>query len=142
MIHKYLDTHFISRASIAALVAATGLASASAAEIAALGRPVIGVPEANPVIITDTIISPGFALDLKQQGQDLLENPADPIVRFGFLADGVTRTEPDENTYLVLDHNPGGPTEGYDYGRHFLFQGHENSGDLAYVTRINLDVAN
>ena len=51
------------------------------------------------------------------------------------------RTEPDENTYLILDHNPGGPTPGYDYGRHFLFQGHENSGNLAYVTRINLDVA-
>ena len=33
------------------------------------------------------------------------------------------------------------PRAGYDYGRHFLFQGHENSGDLAYVTRINLDVA-
>src|SRR5205807_8162101 len=30
---------------------------------------------------------------------------------------------------------------GYDYGRHFLFQGHENSGDLAYLTRINLDVS-
>src|ERR1700745_2195192 len=35
----------------------------------------------------------------------------------------------------------GGPTADYDYGRHFLFQGHENSGNLAYVTRINLDVA-
>ena len=33
------------------------------------------------------------------------------------------------------------PTPGYDYGRHFLFQGHENSGNLAHVTRINLDVA-
>ena len=54
----------------------------------------------------------------------------------------MTRTEPDENTYLILDHNPGGPTDGYDYGRHFLFQGHENSGDLAYITRINLDVSN
>jgi hypothetical protein len=62
------------------------------------------------------------------------------ITEFGNLSDG-TRTEPDENTYLVLDHNPGGPTPDYDYGRHFLFQGHENSGNLAYVTRINLDVA-
>jgi hypothetical protein len=40
-----------------------------------------------------------------------------------------------------LDHNPGGPTPNYDYGRHFLFQGHENSGNLAHVTRINLDIA-
>jgi len=54
------------------------------------------------------------------------------------LADG-THTEPDENLYLVLS-NPGGPTAGYNYGHHFLFQGHENAGNLAYVTRINLDV--
>jgi hypothetical protein len=52
------------------------------------------------------------------------------------------KTEPDENTYLVLDHNPGGPTTGYDYGRRFLFQGHENANNMAYVTRINLDVVN
>ena len=74
------------------------------------------------------------------QGSDPLENPSGVITKFGFLTDG-TLTEPDENTYLVLDHNPGGPTSGYDYGRHFLFQGHENSGELAYVTRINLDVS-
>ena len=49
-------------------------------------------------------------------------------------------TEADENTYLVLDSNPGGPVPGYNYGRHFLFQFHENSNNLAYVTRINLDV--
>jgi hypothetical protein len=28
----------------------------------------------------------------------------------------------------------------FDYGRRFLFQGHENAGDLAYITRVNLDV--
>src|SRR5262249_49908200 len=39
-----------------------------------------------------------------------------------------------------LDHNPGGPTTGFDYGRHFLYQGHENGAPNAYVTRINLDV--
>lgn len=106
----------------------------------ALGRPIIGIPEANPVEVTPTEISPGFVLDLTEQGLDALENPSGVIDRFGYLTDG-TRTEPDENTYLVLDHNPGGPTEGFDYGRHFLFQGHENSSDLAYITRINLDVA-
>jgi len=56
------------------------------------------------------------------------------------LSDG-TLTEPDENTYLVLDHNPGGPTARYDYGRHFLIQGHENGGGMAYLTRINLDIS-
>ncbi|MGI8890017.1 MAG: alkaline phosphatase PhoX [Chthoniobacterales bacterium] len=134
---------FPRKAALAAVVAGAALATPVwAGPITVLGHPVTGVPDANPVVVTDTIISPGFSLDLQEQGLDLLENPADPILRFGYLADGVTRTEPDENTYLVLDHNPGGPTEGYDYGRHFLFQGHENSSDLAYVTRINLDVSN
>jgi len=72
-------------------------------------------------------------------GQAQLENPSGVITKFGFLSDG-TLTEPDENTYVVFDSNPGGPTEGYDYGRHFVFQGHENSGNRAYLTRVNLDV--
>src|SRR5581483_6933585 len=68
-----------------------------------------------------------------------LENPSGPIVKFGLLADG-TKTEPDENTYLEFERNPGGPTTGYDYARHSLYQGHENGAPNAYVTRINLDV--
>jgi hypothetical protein len=84
----------------------------------------------------------GFSLRLIADGDDPIENPSGVIAQLGILNDaGKTGTEPDENTYLVLDHNPGGPTPGYDYGRHFLFQGHELfSGDLAHVTRINLDV--
>jgi hypothetical protein len=99
-----------------------------------------GVPSANPrVSHPDNILPDGFTLNMIAQGSDPLENPSGVITQFGLLSDG-TRTEPDENTYLVLDHNPGGPTAGYDYGRRFLFQGHENAGNLAYVTRINLDV--
>jgi Alkaline phosphatase PhoX len=92
------------------------------------------------------LISEGFSLSPLATGTDPLENPSGKITKFGFLNDfppqvfEATKTEPDENTYLVLDHNPGGPTLGYDYGRRFLIQGHENSGDLAYVTRINLDI--
>lgn len=91
-------------------------------------------------------IAPGFALQKIAEGSDPLENPSGIITNFGFLNDAPphlierTRTEPDENTYLILDHNPGGPTAGYDYGRHFLYQGHENAADFAYITRINLDV--
>jgi hypothetical protein len=82
-----------------------------------------------------------LALQLVAQGSDPLENPSGVITTLGYLNDtNKTRTEPDENTYLVFDHNPGGPTAGYDYGRQFLYQGHENAGNLAYVTRINLDV--
>jgi hypothetical protein len=101
---------------------------------------VSGVPAANPVVISDNVSSPEFTAGLVVEGIDLLENPSGLITRFGNLSDDA-RTEPDENTYLILDHNPGGPTPDYDYGRHFLFQGHENSGNLAHVTRINLDVA-
>jgi hypothetical protein len=101
-----------------------------------------GVPSPNAAVNSpDNILPKGFTLDLIAQGIDPLENPSGVITKFGFLSTG-TRTEPDENTYLVLDHNPGGPTAGYDYGRHFLFQGHENSNELAYITRINLDVSN
>ncbi|MBR0775249.1 DUF839 domain-containing protein [Bradyrhizobium diazoefficiens] len=68
-----------------------------------------------------------------------MENPAGIFIKFGILSD-TTRTEPDQNTYLVLEQNPGGPSPGFDYGRHFLFQGHENGGGQAYITRVNLDV--
>jgi len=106
-----------------------------------------GVPAANPRSgIQPNRIAPGYALSKIASGSDRLENPSGVITHFGHLSDmppqliEPTKTEPDENTYLVLDRNPGGPTPGYEYGRHFLFQGHENGGDLAYVTRINLDV--
>jgi hypothetical protein len=85
------------------------------------------------------VLAEGFSLTLLAQGSDLLENPSGPITKYGYLATG-TKTEADENTYLVFDSNPGGPTAGYDYGRHFLYQGHENGVPLAYITRINLDV--
>jgi uncharacterized protein DUF839 len=99
-----------------------------------------GVHDANPAVgVTDNILPAGFSLQKIAEGVDPIENPSGKITLFGLLSTG-TRTEPDENTYLILDHNPGGPTTGFDYGRHFLFQGHENSSDLAYVTRINLDV--
>jgi hypothetical protein len=106
-----------------------------------------GVPAANPRSGSPaTVVAPGHSLSLIAQGSDPLENPSGVITRFGYLNDfppqtiEATKTEADENTYLVLPHNPGGPTPGYDYGRRFLIQGHENGGDLAYVTRINLDV--
>ncbi len=106
-----------------------------------------GVPLANAKSgHPDNVVSPGFKLVQIAQGTDKLENPSGLITNFGVLNDGVTqkfeptRTEPDENLYVVFDHNLGGPTPGFNYGRHYLFQGHENGVSLAYVTRINLDV--
>ena len=128
--------HVVASIALAAMAAST----ASADQLRVFNERVSGVPSANPVEITDNVYSPEFAPALVVEGIDLLENPSGLITTFGNLSDG-TRTEPDENTYLILNHNPGGPTPDYDYGRHFLFQGHENSGDIAYVTRINLDVA-
>jgi len=144
-----LSLKYSLQAKSCSLVAATiALATIAASTVAAdqvrvFNEKVSGVPAANPEIITDNVFSPEFTSGLVVEGMDLLENPSGVITRFGNLSDG-SRTEPDENTYLILDHNPGGPTQGYDYGRHFLFQGHEmpnGNTNRAYVTRINLDVA-
>ena len=101
------------------------------------------VPHANARVgAPPNVIIDDYALTRVAQGSDPLENPSGSITTFGYLNDaGRTKTEPDENTYLVLERNPSGPAAGFDYGRHFLFQGHENGGGLAYITRINLDVA-
>src|SRR5215475_12904587 len=49
------------------------------------------------------------------------------------------KTEPDKNTYLILRGQDGADRK-YDYGTHFLFQGHEAGvNNQSYITRINLD---
>src|SRR5262249_45504054 len=134
--------HAKSCSLVAATIAMVTMAASTAAadHVRVFNEKVSGVPAANPVAISPNVLSPEFTAGLVAQGVDLLENPSGLITQYGHLSDG-TNTEPDENTYLILDHNPGGPAPEYDYGRHFLFQGHENSGNLAYVTRVNLDVA-
>jgi hypothetical protein len=115
---------------------------AAAEDVNIKGVPFASAKSGHP----DNVIAPGFKLVLVAQGTDPLENPSGIITKFGLLNDGAsqrfeaTRTEPDENLYLVFDHNLGGPTPGFDYGRHYLFQGHENGTPRAYLTRINLDV--
>src|SRR5690242_8525813 len=50
------------------------------------------------------------------------------------------KTEPDKNTYLVFPRGLAGADASYNYGTHFLFQGHEGgAGGASYITRINLD---
>src|SRR4030095_6401480 len=127
-------------AIIMALVTMAASKAAADNHVRVFNEKVSGVPAANPVVISPNVLSPEFTAGLIAEGLDLLENPSGLITRFGNLSDS-SRTEPDENTYLILDHNPGGPTPDYDYGRHFLFQGHENADDLAHVKRINQDVA-
>jgi len=86
------------------------------------------------------VFSSDFSATAVLTGSDPIENPSGPITTFGNLETG-TNTNPDQNLYLVFDGKLKGPTPKYNYGHHFLIQGHEMGGDLAYVTRINLDVA-
>ncbi len=106
-----------------------------------------GVPNANPSSgHPGTVITRGFALKTLAVGSDLLENPSGVITSLGFLNDfppqavEPTKTEPDQNLYVVFSRNPGGPTGGYNYGHHFLYQPHESPTNNCYLTRINLDV--
>jgi hypothetical protein len=50
-----------------------------------------------------------------------------------------SKTEPDKNTYLILDGQHGADSN-YNYGTHFLYQGHElGVNGQGIITRINLD---
>src|SRR5213075_2431450 len=82
------------------------------------------------------------------QGSIAIENPATGATHYGYAGDGpmipafgsgaeASKTEPDKNTYLVLDDQIGADPA-YDYGYHFLFQGHE-AGPTGVITRVNLD---
>ncbi len=98
------------------------------------------------------------------QGSTRLENPKDIISFYGYendvpSADNPTfpqmlpttanpteaqKTEPDKNTYLDFKRGLSGPDGSYDYGTHFLYQGHELAATVGgkkrgYITRINLD---
>jgi hypothetical protein len=88
------------------------------------------------------------------RGANPLENPGANVAHYGYSTNGpmvpaqgdvqsllhnveASKTEPDKNTYLVLEGQHGADPK-YDYGTHFLFQGHEQ-GVGGYITRINLD---
>jgi hypothetical protein len=130
---KFIKTLMLGVAS-AALIS-----SAARAEEDGLGVIEVGVAKANVEAGNQpsaTLIDRDFVTELVATGTDRLENPSGVITQFGLLSSGV-KTEPDENTYVKLEKNL--VCGGVDYGRNFLFQGHENGGNLAYVTRINLD---
>jgi len=127
------------------------------------------VPAANPKIsgvTLPTVLSPELIQVVVAQGSTRLENPSALTSYYGYDNDVLsappdvprmlpapgalpapgpggkieaTKTEPDKNTYLILKQQDGSdPT--YDYGKHFLFQGHElGVGGQGYITRVNLD---
>jgi len=122
----------------------------------AIGQGLTPVPFANTKstgVSRPNVLSVELAEVIRAQGSMPLENPQDWAAFYGYNNDQpqrplmpalgtnleATKTEPDKNTYLVL-HGQRGADPNYDYGTHFLFQGHEGgNGGKGYITRINLD---
>ena len=103
-------------------------------------------------------LSPELRQVLVAQGSTKLENPSDLVSYYGYYNDVLNaagqpqmlplpgalteaqKSEPDKNTYLVFRRGLPGADPSYDYGTHFLFQGHElGVAGASYITRINLD---
>lgn len=124
-------------------------------------RSLTPVQSANPKaagLASPNILSPELTEAIVAQGSFKLENTSDLTNFYGYDNDGpmvpipgdlpsavpphkveATKTEPDKNTYLVLEHQHGADPN-YNYGSHFLYQGHENGASgKGYITRINLD---
>jgi hypothetical protein len=119
-----------------------------------------GVPSANTRsagYAPASVLSPELSQIVVAQGSTKVENPSAAVSYYGYdnnvlngagqpimvasTASGNTeakKTEPDKNTYLVFPKSLPGFDANYDYGQHFLFQGHE-TGVPGYITRINLD---
>lgn len=105
-------------------------------------------PSARGVAVPNGL-SPQLREYIAAQGSNVVENPTDLVRYFGYLNDGTltpdpaagyaeaSKTEPDKNTYLRLS-NQHGADPNYNYGRDFVFQGHE-AGKGGYITRVNLD---
>ncbi|HET9676207.1 MAG TPA: hypothetical protein VFP21_01725 [Solirubrobacterales bacterium] len=121
-----------------------------------------GVPAANTRsagYAPSDVLSPELQQVAVAQGSTKLENPSALTSFYGYDNDVLNsagqpamvptpssggkeahKTEPDENTYLVFKKGLSGADPNYDYGTHFLFQGHEGgAGGAGYITRINLD---
>jgi hypothetical protein len=139
------------------------LAACLTAGFAAHAAPITGVPAAN--VKADGYAPPSqLTREWRQQpvavGAMPVENPDGSFGWYGYINDAPSpanaavpqlvpatlsspteaqKTEPDKNTYLVLWGQKGADPR-YDYGRHFLFQGHEAGvQDASLITRINLD---
>jgi hypothetical protein len=136
---------------------AGGAAFATVASLAAVAAVQASSPSFTPVpnaqprtegISVPNALPPELAEIVVAQGSNVLENPDGTITNYGYYGDGpfvpapgglteAQKSEPDKNTYLVMKGLKGTDPD-YDYGTHFLFQGHEG-GPLGYITRVNLD---
>ncbi len=131
--------NFHKTSLITALIACTPALAGAPAD--GIGPFTTGVGSANAASGSPAnVLSSDFHAAVIATGTDPLENPGTFITKFGELSTAV-KTEPDQNTYVVIPGKVRGPARGYVYGHNFLIQSHENAGNLAYITRINLDVA-
>jgi hypothetical protein len=141
-------------------VIAVGFAAGVAGAASPIDGPALSdVPTANAKsagFAPASKLSPELRQTAVAQGSTKVENPSVAISYYGYDNDVLTasgdpqmlptpavmneahKTEPDKNTYLVFPRGLPGADPSYDYGTHFLFQGHE-TGSPGYITRINLD---
>src|SRR5262249_18422270 len=128
--------------------------------VAAAGAEALNLSSVDPVPPKQTgnavpvLLARGLDKIVVAQGSDRLDGGTAANPYYGYDGDGpmvpaprdtpppahqveATKTEPDKNTYLVLQ-GEGGPSKGYNYGTHFVFQGHEG-GAPGFLSRINLD---
>ncbi|MEA2385590.1 MAG: hypothetical protein QOH72_5561 [Solirubrobacteraceae bacterium] len=99
-----------------------------------LSRELAEIPQASGADLIDggdPGVSPAF------YGYDTYIPGTLPLIALPPSTAEAQKTEPDKNTYLVLGGQTGADAA-YDYGTHFLYQGHE-AGSPGYITRINLD---
>ncbi|SMF97352.1 protein of unknown function [Methylomagnum ishizawai] len=133
-----------------ALSAALMLAMGAAAQAAPYA--LTAVASANPKVpgmVQPNALSKELAQHIAATGAMALENGSALTKLYGYNDNGpliplaaapgteASKTEPDKNTYLVLTGQHGADAH-YDYGTHFIFQGHE-TGTAGYITRVNLD---
>ena len=152
---RFLSLLVSGAVGIGAVFAANGTASP-------LGIDLTNVPTANTKsdgYAPASKLSPQLRQIAVAQGSTKLENPSALTSYYGYDNDVLNaagepqmlptptspateahKTEPDKNTYLVFKHGLEGADANYDYGTHFLFQGHEGgAGGAGEITRINLD---
>ena len=156
----------MQRKALIPLAAVGAAAVAVAAGVASSDGPVFTDVPANVKAAgyaPATVLSTQLRETIVAEGSTRLENPQGIVTHYGYendvpSADDPTvpqmaplgspaqeakKTEPDKNTYLVLKGQTGADPS-YDYGTHFLFQGHESGAPVAggaqgLITRINLD---
>ena len=153
-----MSVHKARMTGIAAVAALTAVAVLGATTFAS-GPAITDAGSANTktagIALPDKL-SPQWRETTVAQGSTALENPSALTSFYGYFNDGpmlpapgavqatghnveATKSEPDKNTYLVVK-GQHGADPAYDYGTHFLYQGHELAGATGdYITRINLD---